>query len=89
MKSTITATVRQIKPLSISLCDVYANGKWLPFHHTVKAGNWASGIREGETIQFDAELQSSTHREFDGDVWENVTHYRIKNPTHAEVIKPA
>ena len=90
MKSTITATVKRIEKLSISLSDIHANGDWISYSILIRVNpkKFKNEIREGDRIRFIADLKIIKRREFDGDTWDEIEHYKILNPSNFEILNP-
>ena len=91
MKSTIIATVNRIDKSSISLSDVHSNGDWVSYSILIRVNpkKWQQKIRKGDTVKFEADLETYSRREFDGDRWDEVTRHRLLNPSKATIINPA
>ena len=90
MKSTITATVNRIEKSSISLSDIHANGEWMSYSYVMRVNpkKWQQKIRKGDTVKFEADIETYSRREFDGDRWDLITCYRISNPSNIEYHNP-
>ena len=90
MKSTITATVNRIEKASISLSDIHANGEWISYSILIRTNpkKLQAKIKQGDRIRFEADLETYTRREFDGDTWEEVTYHKLLNPSKAEILNP-
>ena len=87
----LTATVNRIDKSSISLSDIHANGDWISYSHVIRVNpnKLQAKITQGDRIRFEADLETYTRREFDGDRWEEVTCHRLSNPSKATIINPA
>ena len=90
MKSTITAKVNRIEKSSISLSDVHSNGDWISYSHVIRTNpkKFKNEIREGDRIRFIADMKIIKRREFDGDTWDEIEHYKILNPSNFEILNP-
>ena len=90
MKSTITATVNRIEKSSISLSDVHVNGDWISYSHVIRTNpnKLQAKITQGDRIKFIADLKIIKRREFDGDTWDEIEHYKILNPSNVEILNP-
>ena len=90
MKSTIIATVNRIDKSSISLSDIHANGDWISYSHVIRVNpnKLQAKITQGDRIRFIADLETYTRREFDGDRWDEIEHYKILNPSNVEILNP-
>ena len=90
MKSTIIATVKRIEKLSISLSDIHVNGDWISYSILIRVNpkKFKNEIREGDRIRFIADMKIIKRREFDGDTWDEIEHYKILNPSNFEILNP-
>ena len=90
MLDEITATVNRIDKSSISLSDIHANGEWISYSHVLRVNpkKFKNEIRQGDRIRFIADLETYTRREFDGDRWDEIEHYKILNPSNVEILNP-